>query len=416
MGACCSAASSASVAPAPSAAAPPQRRFRFVEPSSLPPASLDASVTSCFTLVVLVPATPGRGLAPARRARGHAYLLGGGEACKADPQHVTHWRSVEDTSARALLLFSARGGLEMPGGGRGRAADGKGFAEGLCAAAARELAEETGLALSPPLAEADAALTAVERASGQPRWQLYLRVVRSRAEFYAGSWAQQPKEMWGLVGVPLCVEDLHRGGRANGLPRALAGMPPWQAELFLALLVRGGVLTGEEALGCAGAADAFLAAGGMRGSGSSQGSAAAAQAPAGAASLTDTLRAVLSDLALHTQPCAPVNFQAVAEQAEAAGAGAPAAPALEPAPAPVLAAPAPTPAATGAGAPAVPALEPAPVPALAAPVPALAAPAPAPAAPAAPEPAAAAATAAAAVLADANCAQPAAAAETPSSL
>ena len=373
MGACCSATSSASVAPAPSTAAPPQRRFRFVEPSSLPPDVLDAHVTSCFTLVVLVPATPGRGLAPARRARGHAYLLGGGEACKADPQHVTHWRSVEDASARALLLFSARGGLEMPGGGRSKAADGRGFAEGLCAAAARELREETGLALAPPLAEADAALTAVERASGQPRWQLYLRVVRSRAEFYAGSWAQQPKEMWGLVGVPLCVEDLHRGGRANGLPRALAGMPPWQAELFMALLVRGGVLTGEEALACAGAADAFLEAGGMRGSsGSSQGS--AAQAPAAAATLTDTLRAVLSDLALHAQPCTPVNFQAVAEQAEAAGAGAPAAPALEPAPAPALAAPA-----------------------------------PAPAAPATPEPAAA------AVLADANCAQPAAAADAPQS-
>jgi hypothetical protein len=320
MGLCCSAAHSASVAPAPPR---PQRRFQFVEPSSLSSEELFASVSSCFTLVVYVPPNAAAsGLAPGRHSRGHSFLLGGSEACKADPGNVTHWRSVEATAARALLIFSHRGGLEMPGGGRNRGADGKGFTEALCEAASRELGEETGMALAPPLGEADAALTAVERKVGKPRWQLYLRIVRSPEEFYAGQWSRQPKEMWGLVGVPLSVEDLHKGTRVNGFPRALAGMPPWQAELLLALLVKGGVLTGEEALVCAGAADAFLAAGGMRGSGGSNTTpssivAGNSKSSSEEVTLTEALQATLRDLAMHATPLAPRHFAPVVPQAAA---------------------------------------------------------------------------------------------------
>ena len=313
MGACGSKA--ATVAPAPAAPLP---RFILSDPASLTPAQLD-SVTSCFTLLVLVPPhAAAHGLARGRHARGHAFRIGGRESIRADPEGVTHWRAVEATSARALLIFSHRGGLEMPGGGRNRDAASKRFTEGLCAAAARELAEETGVQLSRPLEDADAVLTAVERATGSARWQLYLRVVRSSAEFYSAAWGQQPKEMWGCVGVPLACEDLHLGARANGFPRALAGMPPWQAELLLPVLVAGGVLTGEEALLSAEAADAFVAAGGMqRGAGS-------AAPPAGAApgSLELALRAALADLARHACPPQPRCFAPVLEAGEGGGCGA----------------------------------------------------------------------------------------------
>ena len=246
-------------------------------PSSLPPLLLD-SVSSCFTLLLLIPRAAASHplLAPGRRARGHAFLLSGREGVRLDPEHVTHWRAQEATCARALLVLSHRGALEMPGGRREAG-------EALAAAAQRELEEKTGVRLLQPLSEADAALTAVERATGRPRWQLYLRVLRSSEEFHSGSYGSQPMEAWGLAGVPLGVEDLHRGGRVGGFPRALAAMPPWQAELLLPLLVQGGVLSEAEALVCARAADAFLAAGGAR------------SAPA-AARLEAALAASLADL------------------------------------------------------------------------------------------------------------------------
>ena len=243
--------------------------------------------------MVYVPGAAGAhaALAPARRARGHAFLVGGAAACRADPLHTTHWRATDATAARALLVFSHRGGLELPGGGRNRSGPGGPFTEPCAPAAGRELQEEAGLRLAPPLGEGDAVLTAVERASGRPRWQLYLRVVRSREEFYSGDWGAQPMEAWGLAGVPLCVEDVHAGGRVRGFPRALAAMPPWQAHLLLPLLVQGGVLTEEEALVSAGAADAFLAAGGMRDTPASGGDGDGA-----GGTLTAHLRASLADL------------------------------------------------------------------------------------------------------------------------
>lgn len=243
--------------PAPAPLLPPGPRFTLAAPATIPLASLNESISSCFTLLVYVPPdAQAQGLAQGRHARGHAFLLGDKAACKADAA-CTPWRSLEGTAARILLIFSHRGGLEMPGGGREAGED-------LARAASRELEEETGTVLSRPLTLDDAVLVAVERKDARPRWLLFLRVVRSCEEFYSGKWGAQPMEMWGLVAPPLTVENLGKGPLCNGFPRALACLPPWQAELVVPMLVRGGVLSEDEAQTCARTADLYLAAGGAR--------------------------------------------------------------------------------------------------------------------------------------------------------
>jgi 8-oxo-dGTP pyrophosphatase MutT (NUDIX family) len=241
---------SAAVAPAP----PPA--YEWVPRASLPAGEgALAPVTSCFTAVLFVPrATPsGDGLAAGRASRGYAFRLGNRAAAAADPC-TTLYKAARATSPRLLLAFHARGGLELPGGKR----EGR---EALPAAAARELREETGAAV--PLAAEDVAL--VRLVDGAPRWALFLSVTHDAAAFDAalgglvGGASSYPLETWGLVGVPLTIE-----GANSGFPRALAAMPPWQAEMLLPLLVHRGVLTEGEAREVAAAAHAYLGAGGLR--------------------------------------------------------------------------------------------------------------------------------------------------------
>ena len=265
--ACClPGSSSAAVAPAP----PPA--YEWVPRASLPAGDCALeSVTSCFTAVLFLPrATPERdGLAPGRASRGYAFRLGN-RAAAAKDAGTTLYRAARATAPRLLLAFHARGGLELPGGKREGG-------EALAAAAARELQEETGATVH--LAAEDVALVRV-LPDGAPRWALFLSVTHDAAAFdaalgalvarpgggvegggesFSGGAASYPLETWGLVGVPLTIE-----GPNNGFPRALAAMPPWQAEMLLPLLVHRGVLTEGEAREVAAAAHAYLGAGGLR--------------------------------------------------------------------------------------------------------------------------------------------------------
>ena len=253
---------SAAVAPAP----PPS--YEWVPRASLPAGDAALSpVSSTFTALLYGPrATPSAdGLAAGRAARGYAFRLGNRAAAAADPC-TTLYRAARATAPRLLLAFHARGGLELPGGKVDAG-------EALAAAAAREVREETGAALA--LAAEDVALVRV-MPNGAPRWALFLSVTHDARAFDAalgglvarpggggeeggGGAKAYPLETWGLVGAPLTIE-----GANNGFPRALAAMPPWQAEMLLPLLVHRGVLTEGEAREVAAAAQAYLAAGGLR--------------------------------------------------------------------------------------------------------------------------------------------------------
>ena len=265
MGVCYSLSSSARVAPLPDVSSIAVQKSLTLTGSLLAdPQSISADsrhlISSCFVLIVYIPPDAvSHGLAVDRHSRGHGFLIGDKVLCSAD-KSVTYWRNVTNVGARILLVFSHRGGLELPGGRRNKG-------ESLAAAAQRELEEESGLKLAEPLQEEDALLTTVDSTSGKPRWQLYMRVVRDEKEFCSAKFGVQPIEAWGVVGVPLTVEDLTSGpSKVNGFPRALAAMPPWQAELLLPLLVKGGILSDQEALMCAKASDDFLSKGGMRAS------------------------------------------------------------------------------------------------------------------------------------------------------
>jgi len=273
--------------------------WEWVPAARFAPERLAASVTSCFALLVFLPpaaaaaaaaggdndaAAPSSSsssssslLAPARAARGlsHAFRLGGAREAARDAE-VTSYRALRALVPRALLVVSPRGGLEVPGGRRERG-------EAPHACAQRELEEETGHALAPPLAPAEAALALVRRRAARPqqgqeqqrseeqlpslpdeaeaaaeervpRWLAFVRVTRDEREFdravtafaSGGGGASgrhgYPTESWGSAGLPLFIE-----GARGGAPRALALMAPRMQEMLLALLRHARVLSAAEA-------------------------------------------------------------------------------------------------------------------------------------------------------------------------
>lgn len=222
--------------------------------SSYTRGELEASVTSCFTALVFVPRSDvNTGLAPNRTSRGYAFRLG-----TASPT-VGSWRSARATAPRVLLVAHSRGALEIPGGKRDKG-------EMPAQAAARELREETGVILTPPLSLTDAVLVReVAAAPRYPRWLIFVRIINDAAVFDAAIAAAPtgakgfPSETWGNVGAPLWIE-----GTEKGAPRLLAAMPPWQAEMLIAALVAAGILEANEALEVAKAADKVVSAGGAR--------------------------------------------------------------------------------------------------------------------------------------------------------
>jgi len=208
----------------------------------------DSRISSVFCLVVYIPRA---NQTKSVGKRGFAFELGGDADCARDTS-ITHWKNAKDTVPQMLLCVSARGGLEIPGGRRKKE-------ESPYQAAERELFEETGLKLSVPLSRADAVLL-VANPGEEPKWALFLRVVCDQMEFSGeGRWGGASEEVWGIAHVPISVEKCSssssNGVSVLGLPLALKKMDPWQANMILPLLLRGGILKEDQARRVAGLAD-----------------------------------------------------------------------------------------------------------------------------------------------------------------
>lgn len=273
----------------------------WVRASAVSPAAAEASATSVFVLLYHVPA------APAARFGDAAAVRAGAAAA--------HFSAKRARGARALLTSHCRGALEVPGGHRDALPGGGagGPLEPCAAAAARELWEEAGVALSPPLSfAADAAAVRVEpdgRGGGRARWVLFAR--RLSAEDFDAAVRAGPAapmylaETYGNVAAHAIVTRVGGGGagagaggagtaasarapieggaasapsgaaaeagpgggarapaRAYGLPRTLALMAAWQGDMLLAGLQAAGALSARDAADAVELAAAWRDAGG----------------------------------------------------------------------------------------------------------------------------------------------------------
>jgi 8-oxo-dGTP pyrophosphatase MutT (NUDIX family) len=240
-------------------ATPQPRKHRWLSAAAVDRAAAEASVTSVFVLLVHKPSLRDDGaevadvaakLSPQARERGFAVRLGT-EKARAKDASLSHYTLKGVLGCRALMCLHWRGGLELPGGHRDEVA---GTTESTLVAAERELLEETGIVLSPPLAWEQDAAAVMLNDDGRPRWVLFARALD--AESFDRAVAAGPaastylSETYGNVAVHAILTHAPTSsepGRVYGLPCTLNLAAPWQGTMLLQGLQAAGVLTAAEA-------------------------------------------------------------------------------------------------------------------------------------------------------------------------